>query len=503
MSVVVPRSSLRPEEGVRMSSTISRRSVLVGLAAGVAVVGFDPLSRYWVTRAEAASSLVGVPPLDGVLLTDPASLRKAADDFGHIVHRTPVAVLRPGSVRDIVAMVRFCNRHLIPVAARGQGHSTFGQAQVEHGLVIDMSTLSAVHTVGSDRAVVDAGAEWSAVLTEALEEDKAPPVLTDYLELSVGGTLSVGGIGGTTFRHGFQVDNVLSLDVVTGDGRLVTCSGLDNGDLFDAVLAGLGQCALIVRATVGLVRATRRARTYLLPYRDLATFTADQRRLIGSERFDFVQGQVVPVETGGWSFLLEATKYYSPPPEPDDGALLQGLRFVPGGAQISDQPYFDYQNRLAPIVAELIRIGVWFFPHPWINLFLPSSVIDGYVSDVLAESDAGDINGPILLYPFWSRRSTRPMLRLPDEPTVFLFALLRTAPPDPAVVGAMLASNRALFEQARDAGGTQYPIGAVPFTRADWVEHFGDQWPRLVAAKRRYDPNGILTPGQGIFPPPG
>jgi FAD/FMN-containing dehydrogenase len=279
---------------------------LIGLTAGAVVVGFDPLSRSWVTGALAAPGLAEIPPLDGELLTDPTTLQNAADDFGHIIHRTPVAVLRPGSVDDIVAMVRFCNRHLIPMAARGQSHSTFGQPQVEGGLVIDMSTLSTVHHVGSRRAVVDAGAIWSEVLTSALAEGKAPPVLTDYLELSVGGTLSVGGIGGTTFREGFQVDNVSSLEVVTGEGQLVTCSRGFHRDLFEAVLAGLGQCALIVRATVGVVRSTELARTYLLPYSDLATFTADQRRLIAARRFDYVEGQVISDQAGGWRYLLEA-----------------------------------------------------------------------------------------------------------------------------------------------------------------------------------------------------
>ncbi len=42
-----------------------------------------------------------------------------------------------------------------------------------------------------------------------------PPVFTDYIELSIGGTLSLGGIGGTSYRYGVQVDNVLSLEVVT------------------------------------------------------------------------------------------------------------------------------------------------------------------------------------------------------------------------------------------------------------------------------------------------
>jgi cytokinin dehydrogenase len=135
---------------------------------------------------------------------------------------------------------------------------------------------------------------------------------------------------------------------------------------------------------------------------------------------------------------------------------------------------------------------------------VPARAVDGYVSDVLAGLTPGDVNGPILLHSFWRFRLTRPLLQLPDARMIFLFALLRaTAPPDPAIAAAMVAANRVLFEQARDVGGKQYPIGSIPFSRADWRDHFGDQWHRLVAAKRLYDPNRILTPGQGIFPPPG
>jgi FAD/FMN-containing dehydrogenase len=57
------------------------------------------------------------------------------------------------------------------------------------------------------------------VLDRALPRGLTPPTLTDYQDLSVGGTLSVGGIGGAMFRYGAQVDNVVALEVVTGVGR--------------------------------------------------------------------------------------------------------------------------------------------------------------------------------------------------------------------------------------------------------------------------------------------
>jgi hypothetical protein len=57
-----------------------------------------------------------MPDLDGELAVDAASLAEAADNFGHIIQRTPVAVLRPGSIHDIRTLVQFANHHHIQVA---------------------------------------------------------------------------------------------------------------------------------------------------------------------------------------------------------------------------------------------------------------------------------------------------------------------------------------------------------------------------------------------------
>lgn len=82
---------------------------------------------------------------------------------------------------------------------------------------------------------------------------------------------------------------------------------------------------------------------------------------------------------------------------------------------------------------------------------------------------------------------------------MFLFSILRTAPPDASVSARMLADNRRFFERNRALGGYRYAIGAIPFSQADWKQHFHPVWGKLVSAKRRYDPGNVLTPGQGIF----
>jgi FAD/FMN-containing dehydrogenase len=128
-----------------MSNTVSRRAVLEGLAAS-AVVGWSASSGSWVTAAEPPGTGVAtVPPLDGVLETAPAVLGRFAHDFGNIRGGTPRAVLRPGSVQDIVKMVRFARQAGLSIAMNGQSgtgadlesHSNFGQAAVPGGIAID------------------------------------------------------------------------------------------------------------------------------------------------------------------------------------------------------------------------------------------------------------------------------------------------------------------------------------------------------------------------------
>lgn len=519
----------------------TRRTVLHGVAAGAGVIAFDPLARSWVTgpartrsaatAATAAGGFVHVPELDGALLTDAASLTADADDFGHFVHDRPAAILRPGSVADIVAMVRFCNTHGIRVAARGQGHGTNGQAQAVDGLIIETTPLDGIGPVsagpagtgGSTEAgtagtgtattatstatvTVGAGAVWSAVVRATLPHGLTPPVFTDYLELSVGGTLSVGGLGGQSHHRGAQVDNVTALQVVTGTGELVSCSATRRADLFRAVLAGLGQCAVIVSATLRLVAAPISVRHFLLPYTDLATFLDDQRRLAQDGRFAYVEGQAVADTAGAFTgYLLEAVAYGPPAgPEPDDAALLSGLRYDTSGAVAAETlGYFDFLNRLAGGVAALQQAGLWSWAHPWLNLLLPGDRAPELARGLLDELAGQDIGpgGVVLLYPLVRQRLHAPMLRVPDDPVPYLLAVLWTLDPaDTAAVAARAAANHTAYETVRAAGGTQYPVGSIPMTPADWRRQYGRAWAEFAAARQRYDPRGLLAPGQHVFP---
>ena len=473
-----------------------------GLAAGAVVVGFSPAHQAWAT--EDGPDLTHVPPLDGSLTTDPEARQEAADDYGHIVHRTPIAVLRPGSVNDVAVMIRFARRFGLKVAMRGQGHVCFGQAQVRAGIVIDSRTLNQVHAIGADTATVGPGITWAELLAATAARGLTPPVLTDYLGLSVGGTLSSGGIGGASQRHGVQVDTARELHVVTGTGDVVVCSSARNRHLFDSVLAGLGQYGIIVKATVRLVPAPALARVYNLFYDDLGTYLADQLLLASEQRFEYLEGQVQPRPDGspGWRYMIEAVAYYTPPREPDDAALLAGLHDDRSAAVITPSTYLAWQHRLDAAVEYLKAIGDWYRPHPMLDLLVPASRAERIVGGALATLTPLDIGiGPILLYPVRTSLFTRPLFRVPDERAAFLFSLLRTtANSDQELLRRQLASNRALYDANVAAGGTWYPIGAIAdYDRDDWRGHYGALWSHVVEAKRRYDPDNVLTPGQRMF----
>jgi cytokinin dehydrogenase len=151
-------------------------------------------------------------------------------------------------------------------------------------------------------------------------------------------------------------------------------------------------------------------------------------------------------------------------------------------------------------------IGLWEgVQHPWFDVFLPDRSVEPYVTRVTASLTFEDVGptGFLLLFPQRARNFDRGILRTPacDE-WFYLFDIL-TAAPAPGFSAdfdtRMRQRNRRLYDEARQVGGTRYPIGTLDFTRSDWIRHFGLAFPGFAALKALQDPSGILTPGPGIF----
>jgi FAD/FMN-containing dehydrogenase len=437
----------------------------------------------------------------GRLVFDDAARQAAADDFGHIVRRLPAAVLNPDSVEDVMKMVRFANRRGVKIAMNGNSHSCFGHAQVENGVVIRSGGLKTIHRIDDNNAHVDAGVTWAELLKTTLAKGLTPPVMTEFQDLSIGGTLSLGGLGGASHRFGAQIDHVLELEVVTGAGELLTCSIDRNRELFYSLLAGFGQTALIVRATIRLVPAPTHVIVQNLVYRDLESYLANALQAAQDERFDHQLGRVAFEAGGRPTFRLEAGRFYSEPVKPDLTEATAGFRYIEAMKPVT-YTYWEYLNQRPAVVRPAKG---WYLPHATLYLFLPVSGIEGFLTRMLATpSEYAGARIPALfgIYPLSTRHFTRPLFQVPKgEAQFFALYLFRTAPAEDAgSISAMVGANKTLYERALAAGGTQYPVTAAPLTPSDWKRHFGPEaWKLLSHAKRQYDPKNVLTPGPGIF----
>jgi cytokinin dehydrogenase len=404
-------------------------------------------------------------------------------------------------------MLRYANQHKLKVAVRGNGHSRYGQTQAEAGVVIDSRSLNAVRVRTPHSADAQLGALWSAVADAMLPKGVTPRLFpgTCLALLTVGGTLNAGGIGLASPHHGALVDNVTDLDVVTGDGRLLTCSPEHESELFEMMLAGQGQCGVIVRAGLPLIPAPTHLMYHELTYTDLDAYLRDQLRLAREGRFDGQRGDMRRDQSGTWSFVIEIGKFFNPPNEPNLQALEEGLRFASAAAPVR-MTYRDYLFRLEQR-GPLPGIAPAGAPSPFITMWIPASATKDYLSNILSLSPEAAalprVNGSdgFGCYPLNTRCFTRPLFKMPSEEQVFSFWLFRSVKPgDEAALSALLASNRDLLAKMTTIGGKRYAPYSMVISSEEWQAHYGPEvWRRFVAAKAKYDPNRVLSPHPAIF----
>ncbi|XBI26025.1 hypothetical protein VPH35_050830 [Triticum aestivum] len=505
-------------------------SVLNCLLKTVQAARADDDAHVWIPASSFPDELrdIGVAAL---IRDDAKATALASADFGNVSFAPPAAaVLYPSCPADIAALLRAsCARPSpFPVSARGCGHSVRGQAGAPGGVVVDMPSLGQLGG-GSTSARLSVSVD---VLRSALAHGLTPRSWTDYLHLTVGGTLSNAGISGQAFRHGPQISNVQELDVITGSGEMVTCSKEKEADLFDAVLGGLGQFGVITRARIPLVPAPTRARWVRLLYTGAAALTGDQERLIDVERggavsglMDYVEGTVLADKglIGSWRSPSPSSSSSSFFSEPDVAArvaklaeeaggkldvLLRDLRYARGFASVQDVSYVGFLDRVRDGELKLRAVGLWDVPHPWLNLFLPRSrVLDfaaGVFHDILRRGATGAM-GPVLVYPMNRNRwDSETSAVFPEEEEVFYtVGILRSAVSD-GDLGRLEEQNKEILRFCEEAGISCVQYLPYYADQTGWEKkHFGPaKWARFMERKRKYDPKAILSRGQRIFTAP-
>ncbi|HEV2491372.1 MAG TPA: FAD-binding oxidoreductase [Candidatus Acidoferrales bacterium] len=162
-----------------------------------------------------------------------------------MIDKRPAMIVRCAGVADVIECVRFARTHDLVVAVRGGGHNVAGNAVCDNGLVIDLTRMKGIRV---DPARRIARAEPGVLWREFDRETQAFGLAT------TGGQISTAGIAGLTLgggwgylarKYGLSCDNLLSVDIVTADGRLLTASASENADLFWGLRGGGGNFGVV------------------------------------------------------------------------------------------------------------------------------------------------------------------------------------------------------------------------------------------------------------------
>ncbi|HEV8246892.1 MAG TPA: FAD-dependent oxidoreductase, partial [Polyangiaceae bacterium] len=182
------------------------------------------------------------PRFRGELITaaDGARYDAARTVFNAMFDRRPALIARPTGVADIISALAFTRELGLPLAVRGGGHSVAGYSTLDDGVVIDVGAMKGIRVQpGEMRVRAQAGVTWG----EFDRETQAFGLAT------TGGRMTTTGLAGYTLGsgsgwmerlHGLACDNLLSVDLVTADGRLVTASPSENPNLFWGLRGGGG-----------------------------------------------------------------------------------------------------------------------------------------------------------------------------------------------------------------------------------------------------------------------
>lgn len=252
----------------------------------------------------------GIDGFKGAVFTpDDAGYDDARTIFNSMIDKRPAYIAQCADAEDVVSALAFARQQGLPISVRSGGHSVAGNSLVQDGLVVDMRNANAVSVDPDARtATVGGGATWSHFDRAAEPHGLA----------TTGGRVSTTGVAGLTLgggsgwferKFGLSCDSLISVELVSADGRQVTASEDENSELFWALHGGGGNFG---------IATSFEFRLHPLPVATLALllFPPDRGPEVARRYRDFAEE--APDEVGGGMLYLTG------PPEEFVPERLQG-----------------------------------------------------------------------------------------------------------------------------------------------------------------------------------
>jgi FAD/FMN-containing dehydrogenase len=425
--------------------------------------------------------------------------------YNAMIDRHPGAVVRCGSTADVQAAVDFARNNGFDLAIRGGGHSVPGFGTVDGGVVVDLSGMRAVAVdPAARRARAEGGATWNDFNTATGAHGLA----------TTGGIISTTGVGGLTLGGGIgylarglglSCDNLVSAEVVTSDGKVVTADEKRNPDLFWALRGGGGNFGVVTAFEFQLAPV---GEIYGGPIFFEIEHTAEVLRFYR----DFIAE--APEQYGGFPAFQIA-----PPlpfiPENRHGDTLIAMVNCWVGDPAEGKRLIDQVRAIATPVAEMVGP----MPYPMLNSAFDALVPPGlqhywkanFVTELTDDIIAAHVehgpkvpvvNSTVHIYPI-----NGACHRVAPEATAFAYRDANFATviagmwPDPA-------DNEANTAWVRDYYAATAPLsedgGYVNFMAGDDQSrvraNYRGNYDRLVQVKRHYDPHNLFHLNQNIAP---
>ncbi|TCO24517.1 FAD/FMN-containing dehydrogenase [Kribbella steppae] len=414
-----------------------------------------------------------------------------------LVEGSPACVLRPKSVGDVQAAVRFAAGAGLALSVRGGGHAFPGFGTNDGGVVIDLGQLATVEVIDDERHLVriGGGAIWGDVAA-ALAPHGLAISSGDTKSVGVGGLTLTGGIGWKVRKYGLALDNLVAAEVVTAAGEVVRADAAENPELFWALRGGGGNFGIVTAFDFAahpttdvfhgkLAFPAAEAATVLQGWADYVRTAPEELTSIANFANPFLGGPEAPVEIH--------IVFDSDDPELAKKALDPIRRL---GTVIDDD--------VAPAsAADLLVDGM--IPPPGIQLVTRSAFVDREsVSEVLQIlAEVGTSQGS----PVISVRSVGGAVsRVPDDATAYahrraeLMFVTTTVGPKPVLDAARPGLDAIWGRLAPHVNGA-YANFLSTATEEDVAAAYpAETYRRLAAVKRRYDPGNLFAGNHNVRP---
>ena len=425
--------------------------------------------------------------------------------YNAMIDKRPMAIVRAANAGDVIAAVRFARDAGVDLAVRGGGHSVPGFGTCDGGVAIDLVGMRGVRVdPNAMTARAEGGATWgdfnSATHAFGLATTGGIISTTGVAGLTLGG-----GIGYLTRGHGLSLDNLISADVVTADGRFLVASEREHEDLFWAIRGGGGNFGVATALEFALHPVDQ-------IYGGPMFFELDA---IG-DLLRWYRGFIAnaPEQFGGFPAFQIA------PPLPFIPEERHGDTFI---AFVScwTGPLDEAENVLKPLrdVAPIVAEHVGSMPYPALNAAFDGLVPPGlqhywkanFVTELSDENidahlrhgpDVPGVNSTVHIYPINGAAH-----EVASDATAFghrdanFATVIAGMWPDPA-------QNEANTRWVKDYAAATAPYsdegGYINFMATDDQDrvraNYGANWDRLVEVKRRYDPDNLFHMNQNIEP---